>query len=405
MYKLSKKIIFGSENNEQFMLNVFSGDYYVIDNNYRKQIDLAISGKSANIEKKVLRQLIKNNIIYKENQVGFTENFHVQWHLTERCNLNCAHCYQENTITDEMSLYEMKRFVDHLAQVLFKQKMTGSISLTGGEPLILGDTLWELVDYIKSFDNLFRIFILTNGTLINDKIAKKFKKLNIGCQISFDGPTAEVHDIIRGKGNFNKALRGVNILKHHKTNSSAHFVIMNSNLKYTEEMIKFCSDNSITKLTYSRIVPLGNAKNTDSKLISPVILEKTYKNIIKTAQQFKNKVAVNTGRTLWCNIGTKIGGTCPAGFSTIVLCPNGDIYPCRRLPIVIGNIREKTIFEIWYNSIILKKLRNRKLIEQCGVCNNLNRCSGCRALAFAYFGDIMAPDPQCWKVFKKLPSK
>ena len=48
------------------------------------------------------------------------------------------------------------------------------------------------------------------------------------------------------------------------------------------------------------------------------------------------------------------------------------------------------------NNEILRSLRNREDLKGfCGVCPYRYVCGGCRARAYAYYGDIKAPDPGC----------
>lgn len=78
--------------------------------------------------------------------------------------------------------------------------------------------------------------------------------------------------------------------------------------------------------------------------------------------------------------------------------PNGDVMPCRRMNLVIGNLKKENLFDIWYSSEILWKLRDRKeYLNGCGACENLDICAGCRAVAYGITGDYFAKDPQCWK--------
>src|SRR5512134_304542 len=43
--------------------------------------------------------------------------FFIQWHLTERCNLRCRHCYQGRKKTGEMPPYEVKHEIDGAAEM------------------------------------------------------------------------------------------------------------------------------------------------------------------------------------------------------------------------------------------------------------------------------------------------
>ena len=74
---------------------------------------------------------------------------------------------------------------------------------------------------------------------------------------------------------------------------------------------------------------------------------------------------------------------------------NGDIYPCVFLPIKIGNIRGDDLSDLWRNSMLLKRLRNRDSFQGCGTCEHKHICGGCRARAYGYFGDVQGPDPGC----------
>jgi radical SAM protein with 4Fe4S-binding SPASM domain len=74
---------------------------------------------------------------------------------------------------------------------------------------------------------------------------------------------------------------------------------------------------------------------------------------------------------------------------------NGDVYPCRRLPVVIGNLLHDDLEEIWRGEA-LEQLRNRDaLTDRCGRCRLRWHCGGCRAVAYALGGSALAEDPQC----------
>jgi radical SAM protein with 4Fe4S-binding SPASM domain len=68
------------------------------------------------------------------------------------------------------------------------------------------------------------------------------------------------------------------------------------------------------------------------------------------------------------------------------------------LPLKIGNIREKSLMEIWTRNPVLLKLRNRENIRGwCGLCSIRDICGGCRARAYTYFGDLFGSDPNCFR--------
>ncbi|NIM44245.1 MAG: SPASM domain-containing protein, partial [Nitrososphaeria archaeon] len=94
-----------------------------------------------------------------------------------------------------------------------------------------------------------------------------------------------------------------------------------------------------------------------------------------------------------------IGG-CGAGRFYISLEPNGDMYPCVFFPhekaVRVGNVLRDDFEDIWRNSELLWNLRVKdNLSPNCGTCEYLYTCGGCRARAYNYYGNLKAPDPGC----------
>ena len=116
----------------------------------------------------------------------------IQWDSTNDCNLSCNHCYhnREGNQThiqnqNQMDLNDVKFMIDDLYTTARRWNMTPRFHASGGEPLMRRD-LMEILDYTKSHGISTRL--LTNGTLIKPKIAKKlFQKGIRRLQISVDG--------------------------------------------------------------------------------------------------------------------------------------------------------------------------------------------------------------------------
>ena len=88
------------------------------------------------------------SIVKEENKPYFG----FQWHITNRCNLRCAHCYQEDySGSDELGLDGLKNIADEIIKTLAKWGKKGDIAITGGEPL-LKDEVFPLINYLESFD-------------------------------------------------------------------------------------------------------------------------------------------------------------------------------------------------------------------------------------------------------------
>jgi AdoMet-dependent heme synthase len=74
----------------------------------------------------------------------------------------------------------------------------------------------------------------------------------------------------------------------------------------------------------------------------------------------------------------------------------GNVYPSGFLPIHAGNIREKSLADIYQNAPIFKALRDTSQLEgKCGACEYKEICGGSRARAYAITGDPLSQEPCC----------
>ena len=84
----------------------------------------------------------------------------------------------------------------------------------------------------------------------------------------------------------------------------------------------------------------------------------------------------------------------------------GDVYPSGLLPILVGNVREQHLADIYRESPVLQNLRNPDLYKgKCGVCEYRNVCGGSRSRAYAVTGDYMESEPFCVYVPQAMRGK
>lgn len=81
---------------------------------------------------------------------------------------------------------------------------------------------------------------------------------------------------------------------------------------------------------------------------------------------------------------------CIAGLSYCRIYPTGEVTPCPYLPIGLGSVRQKRFKNIWFNSEILRALRDlNNLKGKCGICEYRDVCGGCRARAYGLTSDVI----------------
>lgn len=336
-------------------------------------------------------------------------SFHLQWHITERCNFRCKHCYTEGPVkeleTRELFMI-LKQYID-LIKIwgLDKNNRPRKLSISGGEPLLRKD-FFRLLEEIHSNRDMFTsLVVMSNGSLITENVAKKLKNLGVsGVQISVDG-LEENNDKVRGKGSFKKAIRGVERLLSNGVPAGVSLTVHKGNVNDLEGFVDFCNSMEVKALGVGRLVPIGMGKNLG--ILEPLETKKFYEKVMELKGEWKGKgVRIHThcSDSLWLaedpNYETH---GCSAGYDSLSILPNGDVVPCRRLPIKVGNILEKSLIDIWYTSDFLWKLRNKGNISACKDCEFFRKCfGGARCVAYGYFRNPFAPDPQCWRLFKRL---
>lgn len=321
--------------------------------------------------------------------------FHVQFHITNRCNLRCKHCYEEKNCTVVEWKYEdFKNAISKLWEAFEKWGVQGEISLIGGEPT-LHPQFYDMVRYLKERGDVCDISVLTNGTLVNNVFLDEMVANNCFVQVSIDGISAERHDFIRGEGNYNRTMEGIDLLHKRQIPLSVHYVLSKKTTPLNEEFFVDLLRKGVRQIAFSRLVPFGNASMND--MLNKNETKETFEFIEKMRIKYEPQgLYFSNSRPLWCNFGHE--GKCPVAYQTITVLENGDLMPCRRLPIVLGNIMNDSFYKIWYTSEILENIRDRKKIEKCGSCKKVDLCGGARCIAYAVSGNYMGEDPQCWLI-------
>ena len=343
-------------------------------------------------------------------------DFGFQWHITDRCNLRCTHCYQEDySGSNELGLDGLKQVADEIIRTLSKWEKRGDIAITGGEPL-LKEEMFPLIHYLESADEISSLDILSNGTLINDKILAQIQELTkLRCvQLSMEGASPESNDTIRGKGTFQKVINAIRLLRSGEVSVNIMFTLQRRNVEDIPSLIELAIAEGISVLTIERFVPIGSGAKIREELLSPEEIKRVFDYISERAEQEINRgglTSISRSRPLWvmCNSNTVFpgaetsnkdtaGGICSIGLDGLCILPDATVLPCRRLPIPIGNLKNDSLLKIWHTSDLLWEIADKRNLKgKCNSCEFITRCSGCRAMAYACTGDYLAEDPQCWK--------
>lgn len=326
------------------------------------------------------------------------KKFVLQWHLSENCNLKCLHCYQENHKPIQLSYEQLEKIYKQYKNLLKKLKMKGHINITGGEPLC-NPHLFKILDLIKKDEKLISFSILTNGTLITENIAKKIKSYNpYYVQVSLEGGQ-KTNDYIRGKGTYKKIAKGIKNLKKYNIFTSISFTATTLNYKEFPKVVSYAKKYKVDNVWSDRYIPLGDSE--DKNLALNVSQTQEYLSImakerLKLKRKQYNKTTISMYRALQFQKTNDFAYGCTAGDTLLTVMENGDLVPCRRMPIVVGNLLKDDMYKLYKTNSILKELRKNTIPDDCNDCEHAQMChGGLKCLTYAIYKNLNHKDIGC----------
>jgi len=344
----------------------------------------------------------------------------IAWEITRRCNLGCVHCRSSS----KMEVQEHPDFSFDQAKLILDDISAYAnpvMVLSGGEPL-LRDDVFDIAEYGSSKG--LRMCLATNGTLVTQDICRKIKEADIKMvSLSLDGAKAETHDDFRNQqGAFDGTMNAIKLFNE----NGIPFLINSSftvrNRQEIPEIYKLVKGLGASAWYMFMIVPTGRGEDIMEELIPEEVydeilewhyqVEKNEKDILMrptcaphyyriVRQKAKEEGSQFKRRNLKFSTGGSKG--CLAGQLICLIDVDGEVLPCSYFPKSAGNVIKTPFNEIWEESDFFLKLRDFKgYKDNCGQCEYVNVCGGCRARAYAMTGDYLAQEPFCSYVPMKV---
>jgi radical SAM protein with 4Fe4S-binding SPASM domain len=337
----------------------------------------------------------------------------VSYAVTKACNLRCLHCHADarEAMANELNLEEARQAIDEMADL-----GTEALLFSGGEPLLRKEFLLELTEYCVDVGVIPAM--LTNGVLLNHKVAYELKEAGMmAVAIPLDSTIPENHDKLRNvPGTFEKAVNAIKACLDLDLKVAVTTMALKSNFNEIPKIIDFIANLGVDQAVLYDLVPAGRAKDVMDLTMSQEQRVSLIRYLHKMQEEKEMIFLISGGEPLYPEIALemhRLNGTkppdlllkqfwihapigCHAGIQYFSLRPDGDVYPCPFLPVRVGNIRDQSLNEIWYNSKVLNELRERSALKgKCGECEYRETCGGCRGRAYACTGDYLATDPVC----------
>jgi len=344
--------------------------------------------------------------------------FLIVWNFTNACNLRCKHCYQNagpKPLPNELTFEEKLNVLNQLDEMEIP-----SIAFSGGEPTIHPD----FIPIVKEASRRgIYTAVATNGlAFASESFTDKALKAGLNyVEVSLDSTDPKVHDEFRGvKGAWELAVKGIkNVVKHGGASTGIAMTLTKLNKDQIGDMVRLAEELGVTRVIFFNFIPTGRGKENVALDLTPEEREEALRWIYRESRRSSVQVvstAPQLARVSWQmsqgedvlpthfsiprsqtlrSLAEFIGG-CGAGRIYAAIQPDGKVTPCVFMPIIVGDLRKQTFKDIWENSEVMLKLRNKDLIKPpCGECPYRYVCGGCRARAYSYHGDYLAPDPGC----------
>lgn len=283
--------------------------------------------------------------------------------LTTMCNERCVHCYIPHHDNKGLNITDIKRVIKE-----FRDMGGLNLTLTGGE-IFLRKDIFEIIEYARQLN--LRVFLLTNGTLITQKVIDKLKMLNIAeLSISVYSLDDQIHDSITRKGgSLKETLNAIELAGKNSIRVTVKTPLMENNKYAYRELQKYCKERNISYLASCIIFSKNNG---DTSVKDTMINEDEQRIIAREVEKLEPN-----GRRY------NYEEACGSLKYTLGIDSLGNIYPCSSFYYKLGNVKDDSLEEIW-NSETLKKIQDirKDELHECSECSYKEKCSRCPGLAY-----------------------
>lgn len=297
------------------------------------------------IDAKALEE-IKANMELLRKQEMYPEYFNypitLQFELTGQCNLACKHCYNRSGDVDRKTLMTPDKWCDLAHQIVVDGGIFQCI-ISGGEPLLLGERLFDIMDILHDDGTSF--VVITNAFLLTPEKVKRFSKYRFyWFQISIDGVNAEVHDAFRGvNGSWERAVKGAIEISNAGIPLVIAHTVTPQNLMQVEDMVELSYRLGASRIILGEVLPSGRAASNENIILTHEQKNILYAKIQKLQLQYQDKIDIKRSAEL----SFQLKRYCIENNAGGIIRPNGEFRLDCMAPFIIGNVLNTPLKEMW----------------------------------------------------------
>jgi radical SAM protein with 4Fe4S-binding SPASM domain len=252
-----------------------------------------------------------------------------------------------------------------------------SVELTGGEPTVHKDFQKILSVCAEKFA---MVGVLTNGTRLNDNLAKQFAGMRekLMYSVSLDASTPEAHDARRGvKGAWARTTRNMARLAALGVGIRVSMVVDERNFHDLENTLLLAKSLGARAFSYSPLLPLGRG----TKLFRTawnIPGKEVFTKEAEIAERYKGFLGVLSEES-----AREVEGEdgCGAGYRTFGMDPWGNVRPCVTFgpqEFVFGNLLEQSMEEVFSHPAVFAMQHLRTPSPAfCSECQHSQFCRYC----------------------------
>ena len=288
----------------------------------------------------------RKNLLALQAAGAYPEKFDypitLQFELTGQCNLKCKHCYNRSGDADRETLMTPEKWCELSRQIVSDGGIFQCI-ISGGEPLLLGEKLFDIMDILHDDGTSF--VVITNALLLTKKFVRRFAKYRyFWFQISIDGSTAELHDEFRGvAGSFNRAVNGALEISDAGIPLVIAHTVTPKNIAHVEEMVNLSYQLGANSIILGDVMPSGRAYEHEEIILNNEQKNFLYGQIEELSKKYSGKIVIQRSAELKIQMERYMSEVNAGG----IIRPNGDFRIDCMAPFTIGNVLEKSVKEIW----------------------------------------------------------
>ena len=301
----------------------------------KKQIRMEVQQQKKSVEAQ--KAAIENGMY----PPTFSMPLSLQFELTGHCNMKCRHCYNRSgdLPPDIMTPEHWKK----LSQEIVTHDGIFECILSGGEPLLLGNSLFDIMDILHDNGSVF--MFITNGALMTKDTVQRLKKYRYKwIQVSIDGSTAEAHDSLRQvPGSWEKAVNAALMIADAGIPLAIANTVTQETISDLPQMANLSFSCGAALLITGEVFPSGRGALNSDLLLNNEQRAMFWKLIEEQRGIYAGRMQIQRSMSN----RTQLEGVADLPVAGAIIRPNGDIRLDCIAPFVMGNVANAQFYEQW----------------------------------------------------------